>query len=205
MSSSYCCLQFSQEAGQVVWYSHLLRNFSQFLVIHTVKGSSTVNKAEIDVFLELSCFFDDPTDVGNLISGSSAFSKFSLNVWKFMVHYGEEYGLNIELPHDPAIPLLDIYPEKSIIQKGTCNPMFTAALFTTARTCKQPNHPLTDEWIKMWYIYTMGYYSAINNWNWIICSEVNGPTVCHTEWSKSERESTCLLSDPDLMWYQFPD
>ena len=103
----------------MVWYSHLLRNFAQFLMIHTVKGSGVVNKAEEDVFLELSCFFDDPADVGNLISGSSAFSKFSLNVWKFMVHYGEEYGLNIELPHDPAIPLPGIYPEKTIIQKYT--------------------------------------------------------------------------------------
>ena len=67
------------------WYSHLLKNF-QFVVIHTVKGFGIVNKAEIDVFLELSAFFDDPTDVGNLISCSSAFSKSSLNIWKFMVH-----------------------------------------------------------------------------------------------------------------------
>ena len=67
----------------MVWYSHLLKNFPQFIVIHTVKGFSIVNKAEIDVFLELSCFFHDPTDVGNLISGSSAFSKTSLNIWKF--------------------------------------------------------------------------------------------------------------------------
>ena len=77
-SSSNCCfltcVQISQEAGQVVWYSHLFQNFPQFLVIHTVKGFGIVNKAEIDVFLELSCFFDDPADVGNLISGSSAFS-----------------------------------------------------------------------------------------------------------------------------------
>ena len=70
----------------MVWYSHLLKNFPQFVVIHTVKGFGIVNKAEIDVFLELACFFDDPEDVGNLISGSSAFSKFSLNIWKFMVH-----------------------------------------------------------------------------------------------------------------------
>ena len=76
----------SQEAGQVVWYSYLLKNFLQFIVIHTVKGIGIVNKAEVDVFLELSCFFDDPMDVGNLISGSSAFSKSSLNVWKFTVH-----------------------------------------------------------------------------------------------------------------------
>ena len=69
----------------MVWYSHLFRNFPQFIVIHTVKGFGIVNKAEIDVFLELSCFFDDPADVGNLISGSSAFSKSSLNIWMFTV------------------------------------------------------------------------------------------------------------------------
>ena len=69
----------------MVWYSHLFQNFPQFIVIHTVKGFGVVNKAEIDVFLELSCFFDDPVDVGNLISGSSAFSKTSLNIWKFML------------------------------------------------------------------------------------------------------------------------
>ena len=91
MSSSNCCfltcLQISQEAGQVVWYSHLFQNFPQFVVIYTVKGFfCVVNKAEIDIFLELSCFFDDPADVGNLVSGSSAFSKSSLNIWKFTVH-----------------------------------------------------------------------------------------------------------------------
>ena len=69
----------------MVWYSHLLKNFSQFIVIHTVKGFGIVNKAEVEVFLELSCFFNDPIDVGNLISCSSAFSKSSLNIWKFMV------------------------------------------------------------------------------------------------------------------------
>ena len=79
-------IQISQEASQVVWYSHLFQNFPQFIVIHTVKGFDIVNKAEIDVFLELSCFFDDPADVGNLISGSFAFSKTSLNIWKFTVH-----------------------------------------------------------------------------------------------------------------------
>ena len=70
----------------MVWYSHLLKNFPQFIVIHIVKGFDIVNKAEIDVFLELFYFFDDPADVGNLISGSSAFSKSNLNVWKFSVH-----------------------------------------------------------------------------------------------------------------------
>ena len=85
------CIQISQEAGQVVWYSHLFKNFPQFVVIHTVKGFGIVSKA--DVFLELSCFFDEPTDVGNLISGSSAFSKSSLNIWKFMVHILLKPGL----------------------------------------------------------------------------------------------------------------
>ena len=90
MSSSNCCfltcIQISQEAGQVAWYSHLFWNFPQFIVIHTVKGFGVANKAEIDVFLELSCFIDDPAHVGNLISVSSAFSKSSLNVSKLMVH-----------------------------------------------------------------------------------------------------------------------
>ena len=70
----------------MVWYSHLLKNFPQFIVIHTVKGFGVVNKAEVDFSLELSCFFYDPMDVGNLISGSSAFLKCSLNIWKFLVH-----------------------------------------------------------------------------------------------------------------------
>ena len=88
MSSSNCCfltcIQISQEAGQVVWYAHLFKNSSEFIVIHTVNGFGIVNKAEIDVFLQLSCFFDDVTDVGNLISGYSAL-KSSLNIWKFTV------------------------------------------------------------------------------------------------------------------------
>ena len=77
----------------MVWYAHLLKNFPQFIVIHTVKGFGIVNKAEIDVFLELSCSFDDPVDVGNLISGSSAFSKTILNIWKFTVHILLKLGL----------------------------------------------------------------------------------------------------------------
>ena len=88
MSSSNCCfltcIQVSQEAGQLVWYSHLFQNFPQFVVIHTVKGFSIANEA--NVFLKLSCFYYDSMDVGNLISSSSAFSKFSLNIWKFSVH-----------------------------------------------------------------------------------------------------------------------
>ena len=97
MSSSNCCfltcIQVSQEAGQVVWYSHLLQNFPQFIVIHMVKGFGVANKAEIDVFLGLSCFFNDPAYIGNLISGSSAFSKTSLNIWKFSVHVLLKPGL----------------------------------------------------------------------------------------------------------------
>ena len=69
----------------MVWYSHLFQNFPQFVVIHTAEGFGIVNKAEIDVFLELSCFFDVPADVGNLIAGPSVFSRYSLNIWKFMV------------------------------------------------------------------------------------------------------------------------
>ena len=79
------CIQLSQETGKVVWYFHLFKNFPQFVVIYTVKGFGIGNKAEINVFLEL-LLFDDPIDVGNLISGSSAFSKSSLNIWKFSIH-----------------------------------------------------------------------------------------------------------------------
>ena len=88
MSSSNCCfltcIQISQEADKVVWYSHLFNNFPQFVVIHIVKGFSVISKAEVDISLKFSCFFYDLIDVGNLISGSSAFSKYSLNIWKFM-------------------------------------------------------------------------------------------------------------------------
>ena len=80
------CIQVSQNAGRVDWYSHLFKNFPQFVVIHTVRGFSVVSEAEVDVFLEFSYFFYDPTDVGYLISGSSAFSKSSLNIWRFSVH-----------------------------------------------------------------------------------------------------------------------
>ena len=97
MSYSNCCfltcMQISQEAGKVIWYSHLLKNFPQFAVIHAVKGFGVVSKAEVDVFLELFCFFYDPTHVGNLISGFSAFSKSSLNIWKFSIHILLKPGL----------------------------------------------------------------------------------------------------------------
>ena len=90
MHSSNCCFltyaQISLESGKVVWYCHLFKNVPQFVVTNTVKGFGVIIKAEVDVFLELSCFFDNPTDVGNLISGSSAFPKSILNIWKVMVH-----------------------------------------------------------------------------------------------------------------------
>ena len=85
-TASWAAIQVSQEAGKVVWYSHLFKNFPQLVVIHTVKGFGIVSETEIDVLLDFSWFSDDPTDVGNLISGSSAFSKSSLNIWKFTVH-----------------------------------------------------------------------------------------------------------------------
>ena len=87
MSSSNCCFLTSiQETGKVVWYSHLFQNFPQFVVIHTIKSFSIVNEAEADVMLEFSCFFCDPMDIGNLISGSSALSKSNLYNWKFSVN-----------------------------------------------------------------------------------------------------------------------
>ena len=90
MLSSNCCflsrIQVSQETGKVVWYSHLFKNFPQFVVIHTVRDFSVVNEAEVDAFLKFPCFFYDSVDVGNLISGSFAFSKSSLYIWKFSVH-----------------------------------------------------------------------------------------------------------------------
>ena len=120
----------------MVWYSHLFHNFPQFIVIHTVKGFGIVNKAEVDVFLERSWFFDDPSDVGNLISGSSAFSKTSLNIKKFMVHILLKSGLeNFEhyftsvcdeyncavLEHSLALPFFGIGMKTDLFQScGHC-------------------------------------------------------------------------------------
>ena len=113
----------------MVWYSHLLKNFPQFIVIHTAKGFGIVNKAEIDVFLELSCFFNDPANVGNLISGSSAFSKTSLNTWKFTVHLSlkpglenfEHYLLACEFEHSLALPFFGIGMKTDLFQSnGHC-------------------------------------------------------------------------------------
>ena len=137
MSISNCCfltcIQISQEARQVVWYSHLLKNFPQFAVIHTVKGFDVVNKAEIDVFLELSCFFDDPKDVGNLISGSSAFSKFSLNILKFMVHVLLKPGLvtSSDPIYFPSPPLALELSSKSRSYVWALFPMLNLLLTST--------------------------------------------------------------------------
>ena len=112
-------------------------------------------------------------------------------VWKFLKK------LKIELPYDPAIPLLGIYPEKTIIQKDTCTPIFTAALFTIARSWKQPKCPSTDEWIKnMWYIHTMEYYSAIKRneiWSFVE-TWMDLETVIQSEVSQKEKNKYCILT-----------
>ena len=144
MSSSNCrfltCIQISQEAGQVVWYSHLFQKFPQFIVIHTVKGFGIVNKAEINVFLELSCFFNDPVDVGNLISGSSAFSniffKFKSNLFQeldFMV-------INSFIPESYRFLCHDLWRHLKIIS-------YFKGFFE----------------IYIWYIYESESYSLMSN------------------------------------------
>ena len=141
-SSNFCfltCIQVYQEAGQVVWYSYLLKNFPQFIVIHTVKGFGIVNKAEVDVFLELSCFIYDSADVSNLISGSSTFSKTSLNIWKFIVHVLLKPGLeNFEYYFtsmwDKCNCVVVFYLEHSLGSPwlGTPPSIYTTSLYTCA-------------------------------------------------------------------------
>ena len=129
------CMQISQGKGQVIWYSHLLKNFPQFVVIHTVKGFGVVNKAEVDVFLECSCFFNDPVDVVSLISGSSVFSKYSLHIWKFSGHVllkpslkDFEHNLgsmwnehNCSFEHSLALPFFEIGMKTDLFQScGHC-------------------------------------------------------------------------------------
>ena len=130
------CIQISQETGKVVWYSNLLKNVPQLVVIYTVKSFGVVNKVELDVFLELSCFFDAPADVGNLISGSSALSKCPLNIWKFMVHVLLKPGWRIlsitllaceisaiahQFEHSLALPFFGIGMKTDIFQScGHC-------------------------------------------------------------------------------------
>ena len=118
-------------------------------------------------------------------------------VWRFLKK------LKIELPYDPAIPLLDIYPEKTIIQKDTCTPMFIAALFTITRTWKQPKCPSTDEWIKkVWYIYTMEYYSAIkrNKTGSFVKVWMDIETVIQSEVSQKEKNKYCILTHICGIW-----
>ena len=104
-------------------------------------------------------------------------------VWRFLKK------LKIELLYDLAIPLLGIHLEKNMVQKDTCIPMFTAAIVKIAKTWKQPQFPLTDEWIKkMWYICTMEYYSATKKWNNTICNNMDGSSDYYTKWSKSDKE-----------------
>src|SRR5574341_1527482 len=152
MSSSNCCfltcIQVFQEADQVVWYSLLLQSFPQFIVIHTVKGFDIVNKAEIDVFLELSCFFHDPVDVGNWISGSSAFSKTCLNIRKFTVpillkpglenfeHYLFSYLLETQLEVDEFRSFFNTILFHVLIQGLVCPQKF--------RLCHSPQPPTFD-------------------------------------------------------------
>ena len=116
MSSSNCCfLNWIQKTGQVVWYSYLFQNFPEFPVIHTVKVFDIISKAEVDIFVELSWFFDDPLDVGNLISGSSAFLKSSLNIWKFMVHILLKPGLENFEHHFTNMPPVQCHEPPSIV------------------------------------------------------------------------------------------
>ena len=122
--------------------------------------------------------------------GENVNSPLWRRVWRFLKK------LKIELPYDPAIPLLCIYPEKTIIQKDTCTPMFIATLFTIARSWKQPKCPSTDEWIKMWYIYTMEYYSAIkrNKIGSLVEMWMDLETVIQSEVSHKERSKYRLLT-----------
>ena len=124
MSSSNCyfltCIQVSQEAGQVVWYSHLFQNFPELVVIHTVKGFGIVNKAEVDIFVELSCFFDDLSNVGNLISGSSTFLKSSLNIWKFTIHILLKPGLENFEHYFTSVPPVQCHEPPSTVLQALC-------------------------------------------------------------------------------------
>ena len=168
MSSSNCCLltciQSSKEAGWVVWYSHVLQNFPQLVVIHTVKGFGIVNKAQIDVFLELSCFFHDPADVGNLISGSSAYSKTSLNIWKFTVH--------ILLKPD-----LENFKHHFTSMWDECNCVVVWAFFGIAFLCDwNENWPLPVLWPLLSFPNLLAYW--VQHFHSIISQEALG-SICY--------------------------
>ena len=181
-SSNYCfltCIQSSQEAGQVVWYSLLFKNFPQFVVNHTVNGFGVVNKAEIDVFLELSCFFDDPADIGNLISGSSAFSKSSLNIWKFMV--------NIMLK-----PGLENFKHYFTSVWDECNCVVVWTLFGKSTT-EEMRCPQSMESVGKWRLFVPGLVT-LTLFGWLRCCLL------------SERQFeiiVCLSSLPRLLFSGF--
>ena len=149
--------------------------------------------------LRLLCLWDSPgTDTGMgccvLLQGISSMQGLNLHLL-CLLHY-QAGSLSLRAMYDPAIPLLGIYPEKTIIEKDTCTPVFSAALFIIARMWKQPRCPLTDECIKkLWYIYTMECYSAVKKeWIWVSSTEVDEPRACYTEWSKSEREKQIYIN-----------
>ena len=173
MSSCNCCfltcIQISQ-AGRVVWYSHLFKNFPQFVLVHTVKGFGIVNKLEVDVFLELSGFFDDPVDVGNLISGSSAFSKTSLNVWKFTGHVLLKPGL-------------ENFEHYFTSMCDECNCVVVWAFFGIA---------LLWDWNENWFLQSCGHC-----WVFQICWHIECSTL--TASSFSWNSSTGIPSPPLAM------
>ena len=152
MSSSNCCfltcIQISQESSQVVWYPHLLKSFPQFVVIHTVKSFGIVNKAEVDVFLELPCFLYDPTDVSNLISGSSAFSKSSWYIWKFSVHVLLKPSLKV---FEHYLARMWGFPGGSIGKESACNARDPSLIPGSGRSSgERIGYLLRYSWASLW-------------------------------------------------------
>ena len=183
MATSNCCflicIQISQEADQVVWYSHLFQNFPQFIVIHTVKGFGIINKAEIDIFLELSCFFDDPVDVGNLISGSSSFSKTSLNIRKFTT--GNKYQNLLERLWPP-------HAKSWLIGKDS----------DAGRDWGQEEKGTTEDEMAGWHHWLDGHVSQ-----WTLgVGDGKGGLVCCDSWGRKESDTTERLIWSDLTWLE---
>ena len=199
MSSSNCCfltcIQVSQEVGQVVWYTHLFQNFPQFIVIHTVKDFGVVNKAEIYVFLELSCFFDDSTDVGNLMSGSSAFSESSLNIWKFLVHILSKPGLeNCE------------HHFSSVCDKGNCVVVWAFFGITFLWDWNE-NWPVPVLWPLLSFPNLLAYWVQHFQHHWLDGRESQwtlgvgagqGGLVCCDSWGRKESDMTERLNWTEL-------
>ena len=186
MFSSNCCfltyIQTSQEAGQVVWYSHLFQNFPQFIVIHTVKAFVVVNKAEVDVSLELSCFFDDTKVVGNLISGSSAFSKTNFNILKFMVHILLKTGLENF--------------EHYVRRVQLCSSLSILWLCLSLGLEWKLTFPVGHRWVFQvcWHIeYSTFTISSFRTWN----SDGQGGLVCCRPWGCKELDMTEWLNWTD--------